>query len=204
MHQLAAPGPPPAALEQDMPAGTGDSRDAPALVSGDSGQEPAGVAEELAGDEPVDHEEEAGLVGSADLRVGPEPRDREVGHAHPMRQAVQAPVPHAAVDRGGGVVVRDVDHRVEDRPAARVQSPMRRRELAQVRDEKHGLDHAGADEAPVDVGAACASLAVDHREGRVPAPAREGAARGRDARRERESRRSVAPTAEAAEGERAR
>jgi len=73
------------------------------------------------------------------------------------------------------VVVGDVDHRVEDRPAPRVEAPVPAPEVVQVGDEQHRLHDARRDEATMHVQTAEAPLAVEHGERRTTQAALEEA-----------------------------
>ena len=187
VHELAAAGGAPAALEQHAPVGPGHVRDAPALVAHDVREQAARVVEELVRDEVVELPEEARLVARADLRARPDAHDREVGHVCGVGEAVEPPVAHPAPDLRRGAVVGHVDHRVQVGAAIRVERLVVGVQLAQVGHQQHRLHHARRDERAVDVLPAEPALAVDDREPRVAGAVRQVARRRPDPRGERES-----------------
>ena len=114
------------------------------------------------GRELVDAEEQARLVGSGDVRVGPVADVAEVGHVRRRGHPVEPGAADAPVYGAGGVVVGHRDHRVQQRP-------FRRRQVAVVGlahhlEREHGLDDAGRVEPVVDARAADPPAGLGDRE----------------------------------------
>ena len=172
VHELTERGRAPAGLEEHaVTAWTGDRRNAPALEAGDRGEQKARVADELARDQGVHLEEEPRLISGAELGMAPFTGDREVGHTRGVGDGIQAPVADDRPALGGGVVVADVDHRIEERVARRVDlAPAERVQPAEVGDEQHRLDDAAGHERAVDVRAGHPTFAVEDRKRGSPEP----------------------------------
>src|SRR6202000_1295917 len=89
--------------------------------------------------------------------------------------AVQASLADDCQNSRGGAVVGGVDHRVEQATGGVVEATLLMSQHSQVARQQHRLDAACGVEALVEMDAAEAPMAVDHRERLAAVAARQGA-----------------------------